>query len=321
MAMAVNVSLHRRPTFRPVALHFQSLLTDMAKSGTKPTTRPAKPYERKLSPPSGSGAATVADSPHSKTPPASSPSPKDASSSSASASADTFPKDLRGCYLESCELLNPTIRPRAGELRDWDITVLASGKVSEADANDFAAWSDSQLESLIEDFPPGDDKRWRAEILRKTKEQLDGPPDSIGRKPKPGEGDIHIRKIPDSKYSFRLWGRGLEARRQYCLDWVHSETGEAVNSPFGSQYELWSVPNRRTPMVPCASGRLATAEQAFGMALKDIPPGQEKFVLVEGTACLFKRPGKQSIYFEVPVRPRPVNVDPDILVLDFTGED
>ncbi|KII84214.1 hypothetical protein PLICRDRAFT_95561 [Plicaturopsis crispa FD-325 SS-3] len=253
--------------------------------------------------------------------PASSQSPKDEPASSALPdSADTFPKNLRECCLELCESLNPTIQPRAGEMRDWDIEVLSSGKVSMADAKNFAAWSDSKLDNVFRHLTPEQKQLKRTEYLKEAKQRMDGPPASVGRKPKPGDGDIHIRKIPNSEYAFRLWGRGLETKRQYCLDWVHSKTGEPVNSPFGEDYELWAVPNRRTPWIPCPTSRLCSVERAFGVAQKDILPGHEKFTLLEGTACLFKRPGQMPIYFEVPVRPRPVD-NSDVLVFDFSGDD
>ncbi|KII84210.1 hypothetical protein PLICRDRAFT_179876 [Plicaturopsis crispa FD-325 SS-3] len=294
----------------------------MAKSKTRKSARLlSKPYNRTPSPPSGSGSAAASGPSGSKTILTSSPSLKDVLSASTPNSGDTFPKDIRGCFLEVCQRMNPQLQPRSGEMRDWDIQMIATIKTSGIDANNFAAWSDSKLENLYRDLLPEEKPRRREEILRSMKQLLDGPPEAVGRKPRPGEGDIHIRKIPDSEYSFRLWGRGLDATHKYCLDWVHSQTGEPVNSPFGEDYELWAVPNRRTPWIPCPTSRLCSAERAFGVAQKDILPGQEKFILLEGTACLFKRPGKQPIYFEVPVRPRQDDTNQDVLVLDFTGKD
>lgn len=78
-----------------------------------------------------------------------------------------------------------------------------------------------------------------------------------------------------------------------------------MNSPF--EYELWAVPNKKTPLVSCPSGRLFTLEQGGSSKPRDIGEGEEKSVLFEGTACRLIRPGKKPIYFEVPTKPRPQN--------------
>lgn len=140
---------------------------------------PAKPYDRKPSPPSGSGAATEAAS-GSRITATSSPSLKDALSADTPDSGDTFPKDFRGCLLEYCQSLNPHLQPRAGEMRDWDIQVLATVKASEVEAKDFAAWSESKLEDLYWNYDAAGKLRRRAAILKSTTELLDGPPAAVG---------------------------------------------------------------------------------------------------------------------------------------------
>ncbi|KIM54179.1 hypothetical protein SCLCIDRAFT_392373 [Scleroderma citrinum Foug A] len=123
-------------------------------------------------------------------------------------------------------------------------------------------------------------------------------------KPSPGEDDVHTRPIPNSDYSFRLWGKGLELKREYCLDFVHNATGKPVNSPF--KYELWVVPSTSAPWLPGAvKSRIYSLERCFGIPQQDILPGAEKFVLLEGTACLLVRPGMRSVYFKVPIRSPP----------------
>lgn len=135
-------------------------------------------------------------------------------------------------------------------------------------------------------------------------------------KPHPGDDDVHIRAIPQSDYSIRMWGTNMEKNREYCFDFVETATGNPVNSPF--EYELWAVPNQRTPWIPCQSARLCSLERSFGTRQEDIKPGGEKFVLLEGTPCFLKRPNMRSVYFVAPIRPRPLDL-PEIDVLDFSS--
>lgn len=102
--------------------------------------------------------------------------------------------------------------------------------------------------------------------------------------------------------------------REYCFDFVETATGNPVNSPF--EYQLWAVPNKRTPWLPCPSAQLHSLAYNFGYEQKDIPPGVEVFVLLEGTPCVLKRPGMRPVYFEAPVRPRSLDL-PDCDELDF----
>ena len=107
----------------------------------------------------------------------------------------------------------------------------------------------------------------------------------------------------------------------YGLDFVRTSTGKPVNSPF--KYKLYSVPNLKLGQCSAMGQpqhQLSPIENSFGFFGKSIPPGEEKFVVNEGSACLLKRPGHPDIYFAVPIRPRP-KVTPDSLtntiVLDF----
>lgn len=125
-------------------------------------------------------------------------------------------------------------------------------------------------------------------------------------KPFPGEDDVHIRPIPNSDHSLRLWGKGLKLKREYCLDFVHNATGQPVHSPF--KYELWVVPSKSAPLLPCGKSRIYSLERSFDIPQKDILPGEEKSVLIEGTTCLLARPRMRSVRFEVLIRP--LNCDP-----------
>ena len=52
----------------------------------------------------------------------------------------------------------------------------------------------------------------------------------------------------------------------------------------------------------------------MGVPREDMPEGEEKFVLTEGMACRLGRPGLAAVYFEVPVRVRPVVEDGDVVI-------
>ncbi|THH27170.1 hypothetical protein EUX98_g7019 [Antrodiella citrinella] len=213
-------------------------------------------------------------------------------------------KNHRDCLLLSCKRYYPNIVLR----HDFDILYLGSGLFNEDDS-DFYAFSDKQFDLELSAFSGSRtaEERESGVVLEKyweyLRETMEAPPSAAGIKPPPGEADVRIRPIPDSKYSMRLWGKHLEQSRQYCLDFVNTETGEAVDSPF--EYELWTVPRRATPMVFCPSGRLYTLEETLGCSLEGSTDGVSKFLLFEGMACRLTRPGKKCIYFEVPVRDHP----------------
>ncbi|KAI6043383.1 hypothetical protein EDC04DRAFT_2509379, partial [Pisolithus marmoratus] len=48
-------------------------------------------------------------------------------------------------------------------------------------------------------------------------------------------------------------------------------------------------------------GKLFTWEEAFG--LLNIPPGEEKYSVLEGSRLSLKCPGEPTFYFEIPVMP------------------
>lgn len=87
--------------------------------------------------------------------------------------------------------------------------------------------------------------------------------------------------------------------KEYCLDFVETSTGKPINSPF--EFGLWTVGNRTAPHV-CGPVRLRSLEAAFGYSLKDVAPGEEKFVLTDGMRCMLTRPGHKPLWFTVPTR-------------------
>ena len=66
--------------------------------------------------------------------------------------------------------------------------------------------------------------------------------------------------------------------------------------------ELWTAPNPEKPHVLAVTQRLRSLESTFGVKDRDINAGQEKCMVLEGSGCLLKRPGKRDVYFAIPVR-------------------
>lgn len=102
------------------------------------------------------------------------------------------------------------------------------------------------------------------------------------------------------------------------MDFVKTETKEAVNSPF--EFELWAVPDPDAPWLAMPSGRLYSLEHNFHIAQDKILPGIEKWMLRDGQTCLLKRPGKRDVFFRVPTRRNPNAVKYDADVLAFPKE-
>lgn len=113
---------------------------------------------------------------------------------------------------------------------------------------------------------------------------------------------VHTRTLPGTKYSIRLFP-GQYAMRLWSMDFVLTATGEPVNSPF--EFELFSVPNPKTPWLFGLGGWIRSAERSFGIKQDEILPGEEKYLLQDDQTCLLRRPGKRTVRFTVPIRPLP----------------
>ncbi|KAH9924071.1 uncharacterized protein B0H18DRAFT_1095186 [Fomitopsis serialis] len=194
---------------------------------------------------------------------------------------------MRDYCLEVVHRLYPGIMPR----NDYDISTLA-GEVY--------AWLDDMIRIEYAGWPEGCSTVEEATTLsiKACEELLDQPAQVTGRKPRPGQRHVYVRPIPDCDYSIRLWP-GVVTAREFCLDFVHTETGEPTNSPF--EYELWSLSDPTTPWLSVGSMQLRSIENKFGVQTRDIRPGEEKFVLKDGLTCMLVRPGKRSLRFTVPI--------------------
>ena len=154
--------------------------------------------------------------------------------------------------------------------------------------------------------------------LRAESEQSEHSP-PVQVKPKKGQTNPHVfvRATPDSEYSIRLFP-GAFATKEYCLDFVRSDTGEPVNSPFA--FELWAVPASPLDLVPPM--KLKSLENAFsGLGGGKPKPGAEKFVMRDGMTCVLRRPGLKNVKFKVPVRVEKADTsNSNEIVLEFPAE-
>ncbi|KAI8972203.1 hypothetical protein BD414DRAFT_540382 [Trametes punicea] len=224
-----------------------------------------------------------------------------------------IPINGRILYRDFCRQLasqlNPGVEPRS----DWELLKLAYERMT-GDLADVYAFLDKEL---LEDV----DLQGSVEIVQRCcAKALDNYIEPTGYKPLPGEVNpfVHIRPIPDTKYSIRLFP-GSFTDAEYCLDFIDSATGEPVNSPF--EFELFAGPGEtNTPWLslPIAM-KLRSIENAHGIRTQDIRPGEEKFILRDGQMCVLTRPGKPKIRFTVPIRQKAKSAEEveDAIVLDF----
>jgi len=224
---------------------------------------------------------------------------------------------LRECLVEMVRKLYPGITPR----HDYDLCLLAEGNYKgPLSSEQVYAWSDQSILADATTYPGQrcpSLKEATALVNVGSAEVFDKPSSLVtGRKPRPGERNVFVRPIPDCDYSIRLWP-GVSDQHEFCLDFVHTKTGKATNSPF--EYELWSMPDPITPWLSKPPTKLISLENCFGVGTPDIRPGEEKFVLKEGLTCLLVRSGKQDVHFTVPSRrSAPVELDADPLDLPRT---
>ncbi|TFK86407.1 hypothetical protein K466DRAFT_152709 [Polyporus arcularius HHB13444] len=200
-------------------------------------------------------------------------------------------KTLRESYTESFRVHFPDFKPRG----DIDIMVFGGSlDVYDGPEDGIYAWVDKEFAQHAGRWGGG------ALALRAISRSLDTFVEVTGTKPKRGDAcpNVFVCPIPNCAYSVRLFP-GAFVRQQYCLDFVNSETGEPVNSPF--EFELWAVhaPSWMGLVVP---KKIVSQEEAYGIRLEDIKPGLESFVLRDGMACLLKRPGHRDVRFVVPIR-------------------
>ncbi|KAI0657792.1 hypothetical protein C8Q70DRAFT_264701 [Cubamyces menziesii] len=209
-----------------------------------------------------------------------------------------IPKNTKVPYRDVCEKVARNLHPDVKPRNDWDLLQLASIPLPVKPEEVYVA-----LDKLFDATMMG---QTHAEMIQGATYMLGLMVEPTGIKPCPGDQDksIQIRPIPDSKYSIRLFP-GSFTDAEYCMDFVDSETGESVNTPF--ECELHAGPGETdTPWMNFPhSMRIKSIEVARGRKFKDILPGEEKYILRDGQQCVLIRPGKPKIRFTVPIRKRP----------------
>ncbi|KAL0954907.1 hypothetical protein HGRIS_003839 [Hohenbuehelia grisea] len=221
---------------------------------------------------------------------------------------------MRDAFMEKFHQRYPNINvtPR----HDLDVILLSSlasggptppwdGRMSLFD------WLDNALNNLLSSY---EDKTSEFHhMLAKWKPLLDEPyAIQTGIKPLPGTRNgnlIQVLPIPGSVYSVRLFP-GNPLRREYCIDFVNARE-EPINEPFGGGFRLWAVTDPAMPWLP--SAMLRSVEEQLG--LHDIDEGTEKFVVMDGQACILCRPGEQDVMFTVPIREE-MPANPNVVILN-----
>ena len=110
---------------------------------------------------------------------------------------------------------------------------------------------------------------------------------------------MFVRSIPNTDYSFRLFP-GSRRNNQYCLDFVLTETGEAINSPL--QHKLLMLPPKRNVWHVRGAVTLWTVGSGAGIPASEEQPGSEYYILNDGWKCMLTRPELPNMCFTVPVR-------------------
>ena len=104
-----------------------------------------------------------------------------------------------------------------------------------------------------------------------------------------------------SEWSLRLFP-GHPAVRAYCIDFVKDDTHEPVDAPFG-QYDLYALPSRAGYAL-AMEGPLQTFEANMGIPEDERRPGEQKYIVIDGTRCRLYGPSlRKPVEFVVPSRP------------------
>ncbi|KAA1470052.1 hypothetical protein DENSPDRAFT_835758 [Dentipellis sp. KUC8613] len=142
-----------------------------------------------------------------------------------------------------------------------------------------------------------------AKLREDAKKQMNGPSFLTGMKPLPDQSYVHIRPIPGSQFSMRLWVTSSPNANRWCLDFVQATTGEAVNTP--PNFELHAAPDLKKPWLPFLGKRLHPMCYGLGVKRGSANTGTETYLLLSGMSCSLARPGHKPVVFTVPTLPQP----------------
>ncbi len=137
---------------------------------------------------------------------------------------------------------------------------------------------------------------------------------SLQVKPEAGQqGVFHVR-IPDSPLAIRMWEGGMGPYGQFCFDFYDTERDVSVNLPQGYSLHPAAVPaplglgpGYPPPGFPMAlnapasmAGSLRSWERNMGM--REIPEGEEKWMVPQGAYITLRRDGHEDVIFQIPTQ-------------------
>ncbi|KAI9068883.1 hypothetical protein FKP32DRAFT_1617967 [Trametes sanguinea] len=195
----------------------------------------------------------------------------------------------RELYATQAALWHPDVPPRD----DFEVLALGTSQLAGRSATEKREWLEQQRTQI------GQLCGSLENALASTTAFLNQAAELTGRKPSAGDRDVRYLPIPRSDYALRLWPGSL-LHAEYCLDFVDTRTGQAVNVP--TEHEIWAIPDPTTPWLQTATCLLASAERAYGIPVNEIKPGEEKYILRDGLACQLSINGQKIMRFEVPTR-------------------
>ncbi|KAH0826518.1 hypothetical protein J3R83DRAFT_5525 [Lanmaoa asiatica] len=106
--------------------------------------------------------------------------------------------------------------------------------------------------------------------------------------------------IPDSQnLAIRAWDGNFQEFGLYCFDLYNRLTHTAVNLPH--DYKICHASNR-TFVLGGRGSELVSWERAWNVPQQNMRPGQERFVVPEGSQLALVRPAKEPFYFVLPRR-------------------
>lgn len=106
--------------------------------------------------------------------------------------------------------------------------------------------------------------------------------------------------MPDSQnLAIRVWDGNFQEFGLYCFDLYNRSTHTAVNLPHN--YKICHASNNSF-VVGGWGSEVISWERAWNVPQRNMRPGQERFVVPEGSQLALVRPGKEPFYFVLPRR-------------------
>ncbi|RPD76003.1 hypothetical protein L226DRAFT_534063 [Lentinus tigrinus ALCF2SS1-7] len=159
----------------------------------------------------------------------------------------------------------------------------------------------------------------------------------VGAKPKQDDQNVYNLRIPNSDLAIRMWEGGMGPYGQFCVDFYDVKRKVSVNLPPGHSLHPATVsapasfahygfasPVRHTTMYPPPGFPMAMNAPGFQMAgqlrswernmgMREIPDGEEKWMIPQGAYITLKRDGHPDVVFQIPtLQPAFVALQPQL---------